>query len=54
MQLMCILSRDQGAEVVNDLLQFIHRVAYDKNASPAEIAALPEIAKLLFWLSPLD
>lgn len=54
MRPMCIVSREQGFEIVGDLLKFIHRVALDKNASPAEIAVLPEIAKLLFWLSPLD
>lgn len=54
MQPMCIVSREQGAEVVEDLLQFVHRVASDKNASPAELQSLPEIVKVLFWLSPLD
>jgi len=31
-----------------DLTAFVHRVALNENASPAEIAALPEIAKVLF------
>ena len=34
--------------VTEDLVQFVHRVATEKNASPAEIAALPEIAKVLY------
>lgn len=34
--------------VTEDLTQFIHRVALNENASPAEIAALPEVARVLF------
>ncbi len=38
----------QLAAVTDDLVRFVHRVVDDKNASPAEIAALPEIAKVLY------
>lgn len=41
-------SVDQLSAVTKDLVQFVHRVAGDKNATPAEIAALPEIAKVLY------
>lgn len=34
--------------VEKDLVEFIHRVATDKKASPAEIAILPEIARVLY------
>jgi len=34
--------------VEKDLVEFIHRVATDKKASPAEIAVLPEIARVLY------
>lgn len=54
MRTLYVLSREQEEEIARDLLQFIHRVALDKNASPAEIAALPEVAKVLMWLIPLD
>lgn len=49
-------SREQLMTVTEDLLQFIHRVALNEKATPAEIAALPEIAKVLygnFELEPL-
>lgn len=49
-----VLTKEQEEEIARDLLQFIHRVALDKNASPAEIAALPEVAKVLMWMIPLD
>ena len=51
---MRIVTDDQGKRVVEALLEFVHRVASSPNASPAEIAALPEIAKVLFWLNPPD
>lgn len=35
------------SQVVDDLTSFIHRVANNENATPAEIAALPEVAKIL-------
>ena len=54
MHVLNVLSKEQEKEVVSDLLKFVHRVALDKNASPAEVAALPEIAKALFWLNPLN
>lgn len=49
-----IVSYEQKKEIASDLTQFVHRVALDKNASPAEIAALPEIAKVLVGLMPFD
>ena len=39
---------EQLVSVTNDLVRFVHRVADSENASPAEIAALPEIAKVLY------
>ena len=53
-QAICVVSREEAKEITADLLHFIHRVASDKNATPAEIAALPEIAKVLILLSPMD
>lgn len=49
---MFISSDSQRKQVAEDLTEFVHRVARDKNASPAEIAALPEVAKVLCkdWL----
>lgn len=41
-------TQDQIWEMTKDLVAFVHRVSTDKEASPAEIAALPEIAKVLF------
>lgn len=45
-----VLSPEQHQEVVKDLMSFIHRVTQDKNASPAELSALPEIARTLCYL----
>lgn len=42
------MDREQKENMMENLLKFIDRVSNDKNASPAEIAALPEIAKILF------
>ena len=39
---------EQLASVTEDLVRFVHRVTEDKKATPAEIAALPEIAKVLY------
>ena len=47
-----IATTEQQEAVVNDLVEFVHRVALDKNAAPAEIAALPEIAKVLCAVMP--
>lgn len=47
---------EQLEAVTADLVQFVHRVALNEKATPAEIAALPEIAKVLyrnFELGPL-
>nr|WP_325222731.1 hypothetical protein [uncultured Oscillibacter sp.] len=49
---MQIATLDQQEAVANDLVEFVHRVALDKNATPAEIAALPEVAKVLCGLMP--
>lgn len=34
--------------VEKDLVAFVHRVATNEKATPAEIAALPEVARVLF------
>ena len=39
-------------ELVDALIKFVKRVAEDENASPAEIAALPEIARVLLDVMP--
>ena len=44
---MMISSEEQRRQIAKDLTEFVHRVATDQNASPAEFAALPEIAKVL-------
>ena len=49
---MQIATIEQQEAVVRDLVEFVHRVALDKNATPAEIAALPEVAKVLCGLMP--
>lgn len=41
------MNQEQRKEVIEDLVKFVKRVSQDKNATPAELAALPEIAKLL-------
>lgn len=38
---------DQMAALGEDLIAFVHRVALDEKASPAEIAALPGVAREL-------
>lgn len=38
----------QLTDVTDDLVRFVHRVTEKENATPAEIAALPEIAKVLY------
>ena len=43
-------SFDQLAEITEDLVYFVHRVARDEKSTPAEVAALPEIAKVLYRL----
>lgn len=47
-----IASLEQQEEVLKDLVAFVHRVALNEKASPAEIAALPEIAKILIMAMP--
>ena len=49
---MQIATLDQQEAVANDLVEFVHRVKKEKNATPAEIAALPEVAKVLCGLMP--
>ncbi|MCI9224982.1 MAG: hypothetical protein HFE91_05905 [Acutalibacter sp.] len=44
---MMISSEEQRRQIAKDLTEFVHRVATDQNASPAEFTALPEIAKVL-------
>jgi len=41
------MTKEQKENMVEKLLKFIDRVSSDEDASPAEIAALPEIAKIL-------
>ena len=38
---------EQAFAILNDLTAFVHRVATNEKASPAEIEVLPEIAKIL-------
>ena len=45
------LNQEQFDLMAQSLVSFVLRVAADKNASPAEIAALPEIAKVLCRMS---
>lgn len=45
------LDQEQFDSVTEKLVSFVCRVAADKEASPAEIQALPEIAKVLCGLS---
>ncbi len=40
-------STEKSKQIIDDLAQFIHRVATNEKATPAEIAALPEVAKVL-------
>lgn len=43
------MSNEQKKEVIECLVGFVRRVSSgEKEVSPAEIAALPEIARLLF------
>ena len=41
------MNRDQRNEILESLMAFVKRISADVNASPAEVAALPEIARLL-------
>ncbi len=41
------VSRQSAKEITEDLVAFVHRVATNEKATPAEIAALPEVAKVL-------
>lgn len=47
-----IASLEQQEKVLEDLVAFVHRVALNEKATPAEIAALPEIAKILILAMP--
>ena len=49
---MVSVTQEQANTITADLVAFVHRVALNEKATPAEIAALPEIAKVLFRLSP--
>ena len=49
---MVLVTQEQADAITADLAAFVHRVALDRAATPAEVAALPEIAKILFRLSP--
>lgn len=42
-----LLTKEESDELKRVLLDFVKRVSGDSSASPAEIAALPEIAWLL-------
>lgn len=41
------MNKKQYDEAIESLIAFVKRVSSDKDATPAEVAALPEIAKLL-------
>lgn len=38
--------------LAEDLCSFARRVAMDKDAKPAELEILPEIAKIIFQIQP--
>lgn len=42
------MNKKQKEEVIESLVKFVKQVSDDKEASPAAIAILPEIAKVLF------
>jgi len=42
------INQGQLAAVTEDLVAFVHRVSAGEKTSPAEIAALPEIAKVIY------
>ena len=44
---MTVATSEQLKAVTKDLVDFVHRVATNEKATPAEIAVLPEIAKVL-------
>ncbi len=46
--MMVAASESQQVAVIKDLVAFVHRVTTDKNATPAEVAALPGIARVIF------
>lgn len=39
--------------IAEDLCSFVRRVSTDKNAKPAELEILPEIAKIIFEIQPV-
>lgn len=41
------LTDEQRITLINCLAEFVERVSTDKKASPAELAVLPEIVKVL-------
>lgn len=45
------LDQEQFDLMAQELVSFVCRVTADKNASPAEIEVLPEIAKVLCGMS---
>lgn len=42
------MDKKKREEVLDSLIRFVERVSDDKSASPAELAALPEVSKVLF------
>lgn len=48
----CLITGEQFEQVIVDLVAYVHRITTDEKATPAEIAALPEIAKILLLLDP--
>lgn len=48
------MEKKQYNEIVESLVLFIKRVSSGRNASPAEVAALPEIVKVLFDITTLQ
>jgi len=41
------VNKEQKKNMIENLLKFIDRVSNDEAATPAEIAALPELVKIL-------
>lgn len=49
-----LIAGPEYEKTAESLASFVQRVALDKNATPAEIAALPEVAKVLYKLWDWD
>lgn len=49
-----LIAGPEYKKTAKSLASFVQRVALDKNATPAEIAALPGVAKVLYRLWDWD